>query len=159
MSAKDLQASEIHIGEAIFAPRLRQVTLRGRVSRLQPKAAAVLAEMAARRGEPVSRQVLIEACWSGDAGSDEALTQVIAQLRRTLGDDPREPKFIETIAKDGYRLIAPLQPEANDGASGAESVDRRNILVLALAVVIALALLSLVDPHAVRHFLKHANLL
>lgn len=73
------------------------------VQTLEPRAAAVLACLLDREGEVVSRSVLLDACWPGGAGSDEALSQTVAQLRRVLGDDPRHPRFIATVYKSGYR--------------------------------------------------------
>lgn len=74
--------------------------------RLEPKAAAVLAELMRADGRVVCREALLDACWGGEAGSDEALTQAIAQLRRAFGDDPRRPRFIGTVHRTGYRWLA-----------------------------------------------------
>lgn len=70
---------------------------------LEPRAAAVLSHLLHQEGEVVSRAALIEACWPAGGGSDEALTQTVAQLRRAFGDDPRRPRYIATIYKGGYR--------------------------------------------------------
>lgn len=80
--------------------------------RLEPRAAAVLAELMKADGRVVCREALLEACWGGEAGSDEALTQAIAQLRRAFDDDPRRPRFIETVHRTGYRWLAPAPAEA-----------------------------------------------
>jgi hypothetical protein len=74
--------------------------------RLEPKAAAVLAELMRAGGKVVCREALLDACWGGEAGSDEALTQAIAQLRRAFDDDPRRPRFIGTVHRTGYRWLA-----------------------------------------------------
>lgn len=50
--------------------------------------------------------------WRGIPVTDEALTQCIKELRRALGDDAANPRFIETVPKHGYRFVAPLEPRA-----------------------------------------------
>jgi DNA-binding winged helix-turn-helix (wHTH) protein/TolB-like protein/Tfp pilus assembly protein PilF len=77
-------------------------------SRIEPKAMDVLLALAARAGEVVSREALLETVWPGVVVGDEALTQTIIKLRKALEDPPRAPIYIETIPKRGYRLIAPV---------------------------------------------------
>ena len=74
---------------------------------LSPKAAGVLAVLLSELGAVVTRQRLLDAVWPDVHVGEEVLTQAIAELRRALRDDARRPKFIETISKAGYRLIAP----------------------------------------------------
>ena len=76
--------------------------------RLTPKASEVLALLIARAGEPVSKEDLFTAVWSGTIVGDDALTSCIQELRRALEDDPKQPRFIETRHRRGYRFIAPL---------------------------------------------------
>src|SRR5262245_64726398 len=80
--------------------------------RLTPKAAAVLSALLARAGEPVSRQWLFASVWPTAVVSDAALASCIQELRRALADDPKEPRFIETRHRRGYRFAAEL---AGDG--------------------------------------------
>lgn len=74
--------------------------------RLEPKVMEVLGYLAAHAGEVVPRQELLQALWPGVVVGDESLTQTVIKLRKALGDASREPRYIETIAKRGYRLIA-----------------------------------------------------
>lgn len=60
-------------------------------------------------GELITRDRFLDDVWSGIPVTDEALSQCIANLRRTLGDDATRPKFIETVPKHGYRFIAPVE--------------------------------------------------
>src|SRR5438067_7040026 len=76
--------------------------------RLTPKASAVLNELVSHAGQPVSKEDLFASVWSGTAVSDDALTTCIQELRRALGDDARQPRFIETRHRRGYRFIAPI---------------------------------------------------
>ena len=77
---------------------------------LEPKAIEVLAHLAARPGEVVGREELLSKVWPGVIVGDDALTQAIIKLRKALGDDAQEPRYIETIPKRGYRLIAAVVP-------------------------------------------------
>ena len=70
--------------------------------------AEVLIYLAQRAGQVVGRDELLTAVWPRVVVGDDALTQAIIKLRKALGDDPRRPTYIETLAKRGYRLIAPV---------------------------------------------------
>ncbi len=78
--------------------------------RVEPKAMQVLLELARHAGEPRSRRQIEEVVWPRGFVSEDALTRCIRQLRRALGDDPKAPICIETIATHGYRLCVPVQP-------------------------------------------------
>jgi TolB-like protein/DNA-binding winged helix-turn-helix (wHTH) protein len=78
--------------------------------RLEPKVIEVLVHLARHPGEVVTREELLAAVWPGVVVGDEAVTQAIIKLRKALGDDARQPRFIETIPKRGYRLIAAVDP-------------------------------------------------
>ena len=80
--------------------------------RLTPKAAAVLKELVAHAGQPVSKEHLFSAVWSDTIVSDDALTSCIQELRRALQDDARQPRFIETRHRRGYRFVAEVSAAA-----------------------------------------------
>ncbi len=65
-----------------------------------------LALLVGAPGKLVSKERFLEEVWHGVPVTDEALTQCIRALRRTLGDDASRPRFIETVPKYGYRFIA-----------------------------------------------------
>lgn len=73
--------------------------------RLEDRAARTLELLCRRRGELVSQAELTAAVWNGRTVSANSLPVVIADLRRALEDDARAPRFIETVAKRGYRLL------------------------------------------------------
>jgi DNA-binding winged helix-turn-helix (wHTH) protein/TolB-like protein/Flp pilus assembly protein TadD len=99
----------LQIGEWAADPE-RNTLVRGRETvRIEPKAMDVLMVLAGRADGVVAREELLAAVWPKVVVGDEALTQSIIKLRRALGDDPRSPAYIETIAKRGYRLIAPVR--------------------------------------------------
>lgn len=82
----------------------------GRKSRLEPKVMAVLLSLAAEGDRTVPRAALLNTVWNGQIAADELLTRAISEIRRALHDDPRNPKYIRTIPKRGYRLIGDVEP-------------------------------------------------
>ncbi len=131
--------------------------------KLESKMMAVLVYLATRAGEVVTREELERDVWHGRIVGYDALTSCVTKLRKILGDDSRRPRYIETIAKKGYRLIAAVnptqaarvepRPEIAIPASPPEVRRRRRALSrwsigVAAAVVIALgfSLKSKVDP-------------
>jgi TolB-like protein/DNA-binding winged helix-turn-helix (wHTH) protein/Flp pilus assembly protein TadD len=78
--------------------------------RLTPKSAAVMSRLVAHAGEPVTKESLFASVWPDTAVSDDALTTCIAELRRALEDDAKQPRFIETRHRRGYRFAAALSP-------------------------------------------------
>ena len=84
--------------------------------RLTPKASAVLEQLVLHAGEPVSKEHLFATVWNGTAVTDDALTSCIQELRRSLDDDPKQPRFIETRHRRGYRFIARLAHTASADA-------------------------------------------
>lgn len=76
-----------------------------------------LALLIGERGKLVSKDRFLEEVWRGIPVTDEALTQCIRTLRRQLGDDAANPRFIETVPKHGYRFIAAVELEGSMAAS------------------------------------------
>ncbi len=76
---------------------------------LRPKSWDVLCCLVAQPGFLVAKETLHREIWPDTAVSDDALTKVIAELRRTLGDNPRAPRLIETVHGRGFRFIAKLR--------------------------------------------------
>lgn len=109
MSDETSQTRErLQIGEWLVDRSANELRRGEETARIEPKAMEVLLALAARAGEVVSREALLESVWPGVVVGDEALTQGIIKLRKALGDHPRAPTCIETIPKRGYRLIAPV---------------------------------------------------
>jgi adenylate cyclase len=87
--------------------------------RITPKAADVLKLLVSRAGEPVSKDEIFASVWTGIAVSDDALTTCIRELRKALDDDAKEPRYIETRHRRGYRFVAPLTAVANPSGAAA----------------------------------------
>ncbi|USX24769.1 winged helix-turn-helix domain-containing protein [Oxalobacteraceae bacterium OTU3CINTB1] len=75
---------------------------------LEPRAMDVLLHFCKHPHDVVSADALLDACWGDTPASDNAVHKIITQLRRALDDSAAEPRYIETIRKRGYRLLAEL---------------------------------------------------
>ena len=76
--------------------------------RVRPLLMDILVRLAAEPGEVVRRETLLEDVWPRRMVNDEVLSRAIAELRTALGDDARGARYIETLPKLGYRLVAPV---------------------------------------------------
>jgi eukaryotic-like serine/threonine-protein kinase len=112
------QSPPFQLGAWRVDPGTGQLTQGTDVRRARALVMDLLLHLAARPGEVVSKDELIAGAWGGAAVADSALTSTIAELRELLGDQPRSPRYIETLPKRGYRLIAPvILPEAGAAAA------------------------------------------
>lgn len=137
--------AQIRIGQSIVDLQHRTIERHGRRATLEPRAAAVLQTLMDQRGSAVSRATLLDTCWGEGVGSDEALTQVIAQLRKALGEDGRSQAHLRTIPKAGYVLawdeadavdVAPIRrPIARWIAIGLVIAAAAGIVLLGFAIV------------------------
>ena len=89
-------------------PELR-VIRSGEPLAIEPKAFRVLLYLLRHAGHLVPKDDLLSAVWGDTAVTDNSLTRAIALLRRSLDDDPRDPRFIETVSTAGYRFICPVE--------------------------------------------------
>lgn len=99
-----------------------------------------LALMVREPGALVTKDRFLDEVWRGVPVTDEALTQCIKTLRRTLGDDAANPRLIATVPKHGYRFIAPVEadgatpaPPAPEPVAAAPALPLQGALVRAAA--------------------------
>ncbi len=85
---------------------------------LTPKVFAVLRHLIDHPGRLVTQEELLEAIWPETYVQPEILRKYILELRKALGDDPKTPRFIETLPKRGYRFVAALQEESFTPSEG-----------------------------------------
>jgi Tol biopolymer transport system component/DNA-binding winged helix-turn-helix (wHTH) protein len=83
---------------------------------VEPKAFDVLRFLVENPGRLVEKQELLDAVWRDTAVTENAMTRVVAQLRKTLGDDAKQARYIETVPTRGYRFIAEVVTENGDRA-------------------------------------------
>src|SRR5262249_36688464 len=82
----------------------------GTTLQLEPKVMSVLVCLADNAPEPVAKEKLLQQVWPNTFVGEAVLVRSISELRRLFGDDAKEPQVIQTIAKRGYRLLAPVVP-------------------------------------------------
>jgi DNA-binding winged helix-turn-helix (wHTH) protein len=97
------------VGEWLVEPTLNRLTRGGDSVQLESKAIDVLLCLVAHAGQVVSKDTLFDTVWQTEFVSDSTLTSRIGELRNALGDDAQSPRYIETIRKRGYRLIAEVR--------------------------------------------------
>jgi len=99
----------------------------GNVVSIEPKALDLLIFLVRNPGRLVERKELIDAVWGDAFVTDHVLNYSVGQLRKSLADDPKKPRYIETVPTRGYRFIAKLEVEAIDQTSaGKPTVDSRS---------------------------------
>src|SRR5689334_12964480 len=98
--------AQLTFGNFSFEPATARLWENGSEVRLTRKAALVLAALLERAGSPISKQDLFANVWRGTIVSDDALVTCIQELRKALRDDSKQPLYIETRHRLGYRFAA-----------------------------------------------------
>jgi len=114
---------------------------------LEPKAFNLLVLMIQRPGHLFSKQEIFEALWPDTAVTDHALTRVVAQLRRVLGDEAREARYLETVPTRGYRWIRDVEHadppfSAPSSTHEAPRLDTPRLSGMAAALVLGITVLA-----------------
>ena len=108
------------IAEWTIHPELNAISKGDVTIHLEPKVMKVLLQLAMSPGQVLSKERLIESVWPETFVSDDVLTRCIFLLRREMQDDSHAPRYIQTIPKAGYRLVAqvhrPDPPENRNSA-------------------------------------------
>jgi DNA-binding winged helix-turn-helix (wHTH) protein/Tfp pilus assembly protein PilF len=100
---------------------------------LTPKLLDLLLLLLDHAGELVTKEELLDALWRDANVTDNALAQAVSELRDTLGDEPAAPTYIKTVARRGYRFVAPVTPlpePASAPTGGAAPIDDDSLAVL-----------------------------
>jgi adenylate cyclase len=164
MDENDINPHEpFEIGEWQVDPDSGRIRRGDDEIKLEPKVMAVLVYLAQHPGKVLSREDLETTIWAGTIVGYDALSNSIIKLRKALGDDRRDPHYIETVSKKGYRLVANVQPHraseatVEPGAPAAvapvgdsHEASRQRLLLIAVAVGLAVALVIgfvLLVPH------------
>src|SRR5215468_10905181 len=101
---------DFRLGAWLVQPSLNTISRNGTTVQLEPKVMSVLVCLSEHPAEPVSKDELLQTVWPGTFVSEGVLTRSIFELRRVFEDEAKEPSVIQTIAKLGYRLVAPVTP-------------------------------------------------
>lgn len=101
-----------------LSPQRRVLVREGREVPLIPRYFDLLLLLIERRREAVHRREIFDRLWPDVTVSESALSQAVRTIRRTLGDDSREPRFIRTVSRHGYQFVFPeVVEEEDDGAT------------------------------------------
>lgn len=126
------------IGDWRAYPESDQLVCGDETVTIEPRMMDVLACLARHAGEVVSPDTLVDEVWHGTIVSDAPLYQSLAKLRKVLRDDANEPRYIETVRKRGYRLVAPVtfvaEPPPPSAPAGAGQ--RRHFVFPALSLLL-----------------------
>src|SRR5262245_58425846 len=102
--------------------RQARLTRDGQPLAVAPKAFEVLCTLARSPGQLVRKDELLDAVWGHRHVSESVLKTIVSELRSVLGDDARQPRFIETASRRGYRFIAELQPAAAPASAASSAL-------------------------------------
>jgi TolB-like protein/DNA-binding winged helix-turn-helix (wHTH) protein/Tfp pilus assembly protein PilF len=145
------------VGDWTVAPELNSLERNGRIVRVEPKIMQVLVAMAEHPGDVVSKEQLFLSVWRGTFVTDEVLTRSISELRKVFEDNPREPTYIQTIPKGGYRLLAPVEAgtEAGVETPSLSLWQNKSWTIISIAAILLIATISSV--HLLRDRQKAAS--
>ena len=102
------------VGEFLIEPPLNNISNGDKSVHVEPKVMHVLTCLADKAGDVVSKDHLIRIVWADTFVTDDVLTRAISELRKVFSDDSKEPRYIQTIPRTGYRLIAPVNRDQNE---------------------------------------------
>ena len=104
------RAGKLQIGDWCVDPVLGQISRGGETARIEARALRLLLCLAERPGEVVSIEALLDRVWPDVTVAPDSVYQAVTSLRRLLGDDSKEPAYIATVPRLGYRLVAAVGP-------------------------------------------------
>lgn len=104
-----MNSERYQIGEWRCEPQANRLSRGEETVELEPQVMDLLLVLAARPGEVLTKAEIIEAIWGETIVNDDALSRTLWKLRRALGDDAKTPRYVETVPKRGYRLIAEVK--------------------------------------------------
>jgi TolB-like protein len=141
--------SLVQIADLAVDPALGEISIDGRTIKLEPRAMQLLMCLAERAGQVVSVDEMLDVVWKDVIVSQDSVYAAVAALRRALGDDPKNPRYIVNVVRRGYRLIAPVsaldKPPAHPSAEAAAAPTGKPSIVV-------MPFLNLSDDPAQRYF-------
>jgi TolB-like protein/DNA-binding winged helix-turn-helix (wHTH) protein len=100
----------LRIGAWCVNPAAGQISRDKETARIEVRSMRLLLCLAENAGQVVSIDDLLDQVWSGVTVSPDSVYQAVASLRRQLGDDPKQPAYIATVPRLGYRMVATVTP-------------------------------------------------
>ncbi|MEW6997284.1 transcriptional regulator [Colwelliaceae bacterium BS250] len=108
LTCSQLMATPFSIAEVKVNFSQNSITRAGETYVLQPKVLELLVLLCYAQGETLSKQALADALWPDTVVGPDSLANTMARLRKALNDDAKNPKFIQTVQRKGYRLLQPV---------------------------------------------------
>ena len=130
----------LRIGDWCVNPASGQISRNGETARVEVRTMRLLLCLADHAGEVVSIDDVLTQVWSGVTVTPDSVYQAVASLRRLLGDDPRQPTYIATVPRLGYRMVAAVTPWVPATAAIPSSPGRRAGVARAAGAALCLAL-------------------
>src|SRR4051812_42408669 len=138
-----LPPKTLRIGDWLVNPLSGEIARGEERVRLEARTMRLLLCLAETPGEVVSIDALLNQVWSGVVVTPDSVYQAVAGLRRLLGDDAKQPAYIVTVPRLGYRLVAPVEPLGEGPAAPRPTrASSRTYVVLALGVLVIVAALT-----------------
>ncbi len=138
------------VGDITVSPTDHELRTPAGSVRLEPRLMTLLCFLCGHPGQLLTREQILRAVWGDVSVSDDALHYAISQLRKHLGDNSRQPRYIETIPKRGYRWVATTTPPVETPSVTTPPRRLRSPLIVVSAMA-ALALLSLFVFQIIQH--------
>jgi len=129
----------LRIGDWYVNPASCEISRDGETCRVEARTMRLLLCLADHVGKVVSIDDLIANVWSGVNVSPDSVYQAVTSLRRVLRDDPKQPAYIETVPRLGYRMVAKVTPCTNEARP---TPTRANMRLVAAAGAICFALIA-----------------
>ncbi len=104
----------MHFGPFTLDERTWSLARDGSAVELSPRLVEILAFFAGRPGAIVTKDELLERFWPDVHIAENTLTRAVADIRKAIGDDASQPRFLQTVARRGYRFIGGPSPESDD---------------------------------------------
>jgi transcriptional activator of cad operon len=135
----------LRIGDWLVNPMAGQMSRGEDTIRVEARTMRLLLCLAENAGEVVSIDDLLSQVWAGVIVTPDSVYQAVASLRRLLGDDPKQPAYIATVPRLGYRMVATVDSRIDDLAAlpARSRPQSRMSSVLAVAVFLVVGCLSL----------------
>jgi DNA-binding winged helix-turn-helix (wHTH) protein len=108
----------LRFGAFQIDPRTWTLSREGQTVDLSPRLVEILAYLAARAGTIVTKDELLDRFWPDVHIAENTLTRAVADIRKAIGDSPEQPKYVQTLARRGYRFVPSVGATGSTGSAG-----------------------------------------
>ena len=131
---------QYRLDQWVFNPDVRLLIKAGKEVKLQPKVSQLLEFLVQNPGRTVTREEIFSSVWSGRVVTDDVLSKTMSVLRSNLGDTLKNPRYIQTVSKAGYRLL--IEPVTTEQEKREARAHRAPAAYLIGSLVILVGLLT-----------------